>query len=410
MPFWAVLLGLVALFGLAATPILRAADPPLSETAGRQPALDGLRGIAAVLVFFYHADIYRAFLRTRHWSAPQTHVMAMLGPLAVAGFFMITGYLFWGKLLRSNGRPGFARLYVGRLCRVGPLYMTAAVLLLLGVAVQTGFQIRVPLITLIIQSLTWLNLGFFVGFTVNGYRHTSMLLDGVTWTLHDEWLFYASLLPLGWGLRFPWLRRLDLIGPLGYLGWSVFGPVQASAFADFFAVGMATAALHARGRRLRLLDIELAPAARTGWSLLIVLYLFLVCAYVPDINMPITAVALAPVFFAVASGCSLFGLLTSRAGRRLGDASYGIYLLQGLAMALVLRSPWGRAAALSPALWPYLFAVALTALLLLGMATVALVWIERPWIERGRRWGQRLRRARNTAPGDDPDLVVASRT
>ena len=56
-------------------------------------------------------------------------------------------------------------------------------------------------------------------------------------------------------------------------------------------------------------------------------------------TLPGYAIALAVmglVFWLVRSGCTVFGLLTLRATRRLGDASYGIYLLHGLVLALAV--------------------------------------------------------------------------
>ncbi len=44
-------------------------------------------------------------------------------------------------------------------------------------------------------------------------------------------------------------------------------------------------------------------------------------------------------FFPLATGCTLFGLLTMHSARRLGDISYGIYLLQGLVLVSLFRRP-----------------------------------------------------------------------
>jgi peptidoglycan/LPS O-acetylase OafA/YrhL len=83
-------------------------------------------------------------------------------------------------------------------------------------------------------------------------------------------------------------------------------------------------------------------------------------------------------------GCDLFGLLLTMPARRLGNASYGIYLLQGLVLAWMFAIAPVRAFALASAVqyWVVIFACAL--LLVLG-ASVAHHFIEQPGIRLGRR-------------------------
>src|ERR1700761_4154599 len=87
--------------------------------------LDGLRALAALSVFVSHAGLYSHYLATGRWElvAP---VFTVLGQGGVALFFMITGFLFWGRLLRAHGRPDWRILYIGRVFRIGPLYLLAA--------------------------------------------------------------------------------------------------------------------------------------------------------------------------------------------------------------------------------------------------------------------------------------------
>jgi len=49
-------------------------------------------------------------------------------------------------------------------------------------------------------------------------------------------------------------------------------------------------------------------------------------------------------FLLIVSGATLFGLLLTRPARRLGDISYGIYLLQGPVLLLAFSLPGLRAA------------------------------------------------------------------
>jgi peptidoglycan/LPS O-acetylase OafA/YrhL len=63
--------------------------------------LDGLRGLLAISVFFVHAACHYAWLTTGEWTA-RPKFYNFLGQASVWCFFMITGFLFWSKVLRSN--------------------------------------------------------------------------------------------------------------------------------------------------------------------------------------------------------------------------------------------------------------------------------------------------------------------
>ena len=96
--------------------------------------MDGLRGFLALSVVLHHASIYHQFLQqasltSAAWSAPPSRLYLTLGMAAMSMFFMITGYLFWSRLIgdkfKDQGAQGWGRLYVGRIFRIGPLYLTA---------------------------------------------------------------------------------------------------------------------------------------------------------------------------------------------------------------------------------------------------------------------------------------------
>ena len=95
-------------------------------------------------------------------------------------------------------------------------------------------------------------------------------------------------------------------------------------------------------------------------------------------------------FYLIASGCSFFGLLTSRPARRLGDVSYGIYLLQGLVFTAAFAVQPVRDFALASGLGHWCI-VLLCGALLIAAATAVHVGIERTGIELGKRVGNALR-------------------
>lgn len=69
------------------------------------PALDGLRGYAALMVLFYHAQLIA-------W-----------GWIGVNIFFVLSGFLITRNLLQSKGNPGYYKsFFIKRITRVFPIY------------------------------------------------------------------------------------------------------------------------------------------------------------------------------------------------------------------------------------------------------------------------------------------------
>ena len=73
----------------------------------RIPELDGLRGLAAITVVSYHMNVD---------AMP-------FGWMAVDLFFVLSGYLITGIILRDGGEPGFLKIfYIRRGLRIWPIY------------------------------------------------------------------------------------------------------------------------------------------------------------------------------------------------------------------------------------------------------------------------------------------------
>lgn len=85
-------------------PVFSAADTKWHTNASRTMTIDGLRGYLAVGVFIHHAVIYYRYLTERIWDNPASSLYTQLGSINVSLFFMITGYLFWGKIISCQGR------------------------------------------------------------------------------------------------------------------------------------------------------------------------------------------------------------------------------------------------------------------------------------------------------------------
>ena len=74
----------------------------LAESGNRELPLDGLRGMAALMVATYHAAIFYGWLTTGHWANTGSRILQLLGPAGVLIFFMLTGHLLLGQGPRNR--------------------------------------------------------------------------------------------------------------------------------------------------------------------------------------------------------------------------------------------------------------------------------------------------------------------
>jgi peptidoglycan/LPS O-acetylase OafA/YrhL len=313
-------------------------------------------------------------------------------------FFMVTAYLFWSRLLRDKGRPAWRELYIGRVFRIAPLYLLAFVWMASVALYRTGFHLEASVQNLASSLLKDGSLGFFTVSDINGYWDTRVLLDGVVWTLQYEWYFYLSLPLLALAAARARLSVVLLVVAMLLVraAQHTSPPHAAGGYAivltvaKLFLCGMITGSL---------LHLKLPAKIPNALSSTLVVLLIPVIVFRTHPYSKHQLLLMCLVFYLVASGCTVFGLLTSRSACRLGDVSYGIYLLQGIPHTLLLRAPVLRAFVLgSPA--AYWFVSLLAAILLLFLATFTHVWIERPGIALGKRIIHRIRlRSRQSTLG-----------
>jgi peptidoglycan/LPS O-acetylase OafA/YrhL len=341
---------------------------------GRFAAIDGLRGYLAFAVFLHHACIWYAYLRTGRWEMPASALYAHLGQSSVSLFFMITGFLFWRKVLdgRRHGID-WLRLYVSRALRLAPLYLFAMLGLLLVVLVLSGGERQVPVPALLWQAARWLTFTIAGTPDINGVKDTWLAVAGVTWTLRYEWLFYLCLpvLALSVGARPPATALGLALAGVAAVVVLRLSPVLMAPFAG----GMFAAALQGVPAVARLARHRMASAAAA---------LCLVAAVMcfPDPRHLGALGLLTAAFVLVAHGADLFGALTHRVSRLFGELAYGMYLLHGLLLFVTFQFVLGlpRTAALSGTAY-WLLIAALTPALVFGTwATHRL--IERPGMAR----------------------------
>lgn len=89
---------------------------------GRIPSVDGLRGVAILLVLLLHFTIY-GFDRPSGGVLKLVYRTLETGWIGVDLFFVLSGFLITGILRRTKGREAyFSRFYIRRTLRIFPLY------------------------------------------------------------------------------------------------------------------------------------------------------------------------------------------------------------------------------------------------------------------------------------------------
>ncbi len=92
------------------------------------PALDGLRGIAVLMVLWFHASVFinatslganlDATLIDKYY-----YVITFFGSTGVELFFIISGFLITGILMDTSDNPNVMNsFYIRRVLRIFPLY------------------------------------------------------------------------------------------------------------------------------------------------------------------------------------------------------------------------------------------------------------------------------------------------
>jgi peptidoglycan/LPS O-acetylase OafA/YrhL len=103
---------------------------------GHLPGLDGVRGLAILLVMAVH---FVGDATARTWGERLAAKLGNYGVLGVDLFFVLSGFLITGLLLDSKGGPGYFRnFYARRTLRIFPLYYTVLALLFLVLPLVTA--------------------------------------------------------------------------------------------------------------------------------------------------------------------------------------------------------------------------------------------------------------------------------
>ena len=169
--------------------IQSARNPDKRRSAERIPALDGLRGVAILLVLLRHS-VAGTDTTSHFWSA-------MLVPLRLTWsgvdlFFVLSGFLIGGILLDARGSPSyFKTFYVRRAFRIFPVYFVFLTLYL-------GRHLTIALISSIGSAsqlpVPWYSFFTFTqNFWMVAFGWFGPMAIAPTWSLAVEEQFYLAV-------------------------------------------------------------------------------------------------------------------------------------------------------------------------------------------------------------------------
>ena len=94
----------------------------LGDSAGRIIPMEGMRGFAALLVFFVHfRALFNPYFQSGSFFQQFTDHASRIGHTGVDVFFVISGFLIYGIVLR--GRSTFGEYFTNRVRRLYPAFL-----------------------------------------------------------------------------------------------------------------------------------------------------------------------------------------------------------------------------------------------------------------------------------------------
>jgi peptidoglycan/LPS O-acetylase OafA/YrhL len=313
------------------------------------PELDTLRGIAVLLVLFFHGFYFITGAARFHGPVRWFVLATDTGWIGVNLFFVLSGFLITGILLDSGDNPEYyRRFYVRRALRILPAYY--GFLLLLLITTRTGMVAR---------HASWGFLGLSFVYLANvtdlfGVQGQYAALWSLAVEEHFYLLWPAAVRDLSRRLL-PWTCGLIILGCPALRAFCYWRHYQYSAgytwlVADGLAWG-ALIALLARGRlSSRRTMFRFGLTCLIGTACFAVVLLPFGAASSGTFLGGVLMISVINSFFASVLALTLVvgtgprKTIFDRAGLKFfGEISYGLYLVEMLAFDVVdrLLGHWG---------------------------------------------------------------------
>ncbi len=297
---------------------------PNTQAVNQYLGINGLRGFLALGVFFHHATINFFYQTSGVWQVPPSRLYTMLGQVGVAFFFIITGFLFWRKVLVSQGKVDWKQLYLSRIKRIYPMYLFSVAIIICFIiyrAQKNNINLLSTSESFIHTGREWLKYLTF-GTPDIATKDLFAINAGVFWTLIWEWKFYIAL---------PFLT-IFINQPRKLLAAAIiFCYTSNEKFLWFFLAGMIAAELECKPSYRQWLK---AKNQHHLFDLGFIAFMSALFALFDSAYGATQALLGLIAFVCLLNGNGLWGLLHLKTCQFLGEISYSIYLLHGIMLSI----------------------------------------------------------------------------
>lgn len=283
--------------------------------AGRNTNIDGLRFLLASFVAMHHFVFSYNFTTVNRWylQVSEYPLELFFGGFGVSIFFMISGYLFIDTCEKNTN---WAKLYINRFFRIAPMTFVSSLLcILIALMIQRNESYQL----IINDIIYWFDAGVINNRPdLFGMNETKVIMGGVTWTLKWEWILYFSLPFLTYINRKEKTTAL-LLSILFIMYYIVCEfNYNVALYSSMFAMGaICKKASGYNFNNRSLLNLL---------SILLLISCF-VFSYESDGVKMSQSILYWLFFITICVGANLYGLLNISGFKRLGDASFSIYIL-----------------------------------------------------------------------------------
>jgi peptidoglycan/LPS O-acetylase OafA/YrhL len=312
----------------------------VSQSKDRVLALDGIRGLALLMVMFFHLGMH-CFTVEVVGKLPSK--VFLIGASGVELFFVLSGFLITGILLDQKRTPSryFSRFYVRRCFRIFPLYFSVLAIVL--VVLPNLFDIRCvdtvrgnPVHLWIYTTNLWVS--WRNDWCYGPLNHF--------WSVAIEEQFYVVWPLVVFALSIHRLFRLCVLALIAFVSMRIccslmqIGDATEKAFTLFRMDGLLLGAIAAIMVRSITELTKLHVMFRWFMIMFICLYAGSLILGENDYTIRYTLTSGIGMFMILATLSSRSGsiertLLESRLLRSLGKYSYAMYLFQGPLIAIL---------------------------------------------------------------------------
>jgi peptidoglycan/LPS O-acetylase OafA/YrhL len=297
------------------------------------PALDGLRAIAMLMVFIFHAWEYAGKHSWVVSGLPVGNVLSHFN-LGVDLFIILSGFCLYWPVLHHPERFKPKQWFIRRFWRIGPAYYVSILFIVLAPVLANVLMKQLNMPAIADPPLSFLQLVSHLTFTHSFHPTTLFGIQGVYWSLGVEAQLYL-LFPLALKLVnrfgiFVTVALMAFISVCWHLSWPTLLPQQWHMVGEFsvlerlfqFGFGMAIAAYHHKQERI--LHWSLYPVAA---CLLILSQATFVTSSVLPLEIVFATIALALLVALLVKPHPFASFMKTKSLVFLGTISYSMYLL-----------------------------------------------------------------------------------